>query len=240
MLSNSPYPPEYTSLIISKDIIPIVIDGMKNTRDADTLEGLCGTIKNLALNAETRSVIGKHQNSIDTIIKVMTSDIDISVSKNALDALKMLCEDEEIRAQINVDDNFETIIAFAIENNDDIDVVETSFGLLLEFDTEIATNEEGIFKFVTSGMEKHADNQLVQYSGCRILSNLSFKTEAEAKVVIKLIVLTSMGKHLSDDEVQTSGICALLNICSEFPQIAASLRDKRMLEIMSKSELRGD
>ena len=240
MLSNSPYPPEYTSLLISKDIIPIVIDGMKTTRDADVLEGLCGTIKNLALNFEARTVIGKYEKSIETIIKVLASDIDMAVSKNALDALKMLSEDEDIRTQMKAGDNFETIIAFMTDNIDDHDVVETGLGLLLEFAKQNALKEAGIFKFVTSGMEKHPDNQLVQYSGCRILSILPFNNEVEANVASQLIVLTSMKKHAGDEEVQTNGLCALLNICSEFLEVASSLREKKMWAVISRSELSSD
>lgn len=240
MLSNPTFPPDHLQSILSKDTIPIVIDAMNGSEDADFLEGACGTIKNLALKAEARSAIGKYEDSVETIMSVIVSDIDETVCKNALEALKIMASDGEIRAQVKQDSNIKALITFVTENTDDLDVAEAGLGLLLEFAKNDDNINEDIFELVTSGMNKHPDSSSIQEAGCRILGSTPLKDDEQAKAAVKLILMTSMKNHPDDNEVQTCGLCALLNVCSELPGAASLLKNDEYLDILSKSELKSE
>jgi hypothetical protein len=221
MLSNPSFPPEYITLVLSKDVIPIIIDAMNGSKDAEFLEGACGTIKNLA------------------IMSVIVSEIDESVCKNGLEALRQMASDNDIREQIKQDENFEALLTFITENTDDLDVVEAGIGLIMELSKDVAINQDA-FQLVTKGMKHHPDSSSIQEAGCRILCNITLTNVKEAKVAVELILGTAMKNHPNDQEVQICGLCALLNICSEHSDAASLLRNKDHISTLSKSELTND
>lgn len=237
MLSNPSFPPEYITLVLSKDVIPIIIDAMNGSKDAEFLEGACGTIKNLALTAESRSAIGKYDAAVETIMSVIVSEIDESVCKNGLEALRQMASDNDIREQIKQDENFEALLTFITENTDDLDVVEAGIGLIMELSKDVAINRDA-FQLVTKGMKHHPDSSSIQEAGCRILCNITLANVKEAKVAVELILGTAMKNHPNDQEVQICGLCALLNICSEHSDAASLLRSKDHISTLSKSELK--
>jgi hypothetical protein len=212
---------------------------MKTSRDVELLENACGAIKNLALAPAARSAIGKHDDSVETIVSILSLDLDIAVSKGALDALKVLVSDESIRAQMKQDNRMDTVIAFVTNNTSDSAIVENGLNLLLEFaKSGSVITEAGVFELVTSEMSKNADNTVIQLAGCHILGNLLLRNEDEAGVAVGSILTTSMKSHYDDDEIQSGGLCALLNICSDHPSAAPLLRTREHWTILCKSELK--
>lgn len=235
MLSNPAFPSEQMSLVLSKDAIPIIIDGLRSSEDREFWEVACGAIKNIALNDDARSEVGKYEDSIKTIISVITSNADVAVRKAALDALKSLAGDGDNCTQIQESTELGSVIAFIKDQADEVG--QTGFGLLTEMlKTKEMINEEGIFKLVTHVMKKHVGSSSIQAAGCIILGNLHLQNEVDAKVAIGL-VLTLIEKHSGDNDIQMNGLCALLNICTENPGAASLLRDAENWAVLCRSNL---
>lgn len=238
MLSNPSIAVEQITVVKSKGVIPIILDTMKTSHDIDFLEGACGAIKNMAINTEAREAIGKCDGSIETIISLVESNFDTAVSKGALDALKVLACDEENRNQMKLSNGMEIIITFVTNSIDELDVVGIGLNLLLEFTRSDDMLDYGdVFHLITSAMEKYRNNSTIQEAGCQILGNLLLKNEEESQRAVETI-LTSIKNHYDDGDVQSSGLCALLSVCSDYPSTAKLLRTKDYFSVLCKSQLK--
>ncbi|KAL3789146.1 hypothetical protein HJC23_012235 [Cyclotella cryptica] len=243
MLSNPHCPPDHTSLIISKNAIPIIIDGMLVNFDADFAEAACGTIKNLAVDDKARCEIGKYELSIGTIISILESNVEFSASKSALDALKMLAADHGNRILMRQNEGIPKVMTFITNHAEDPELVETGLTLLLEFaksnDQEMVL-DPAVFEFVISEMKNHQNFASIQKAGCQIIGSMPFNNEEEARVALDLILASAFKNNYDDESVQLSGLSALLNVCACYPSVAPLLRTEENWAILRESKLKGE
>jgi len=243
MLSNPHCPPELTSLILSKNAIPIIIDGMLVNFDADFAEAACGTIKNLAVDDKARSEIGKYDLSIGAIISVLESNVELSASKSALDALKMLAADSGNRILMKQNEGIPKVITFITNHAEDPELVETGLTLLLEFaksNDQETVLDPAVFEFVISEMKSHPKIASIQKAGCQIIGSMPFNNEEEARVALDLVLSSAIKNNCDDVSVQTCGLSALLNVCARSPSVAPQLRTEENWTILRESKLKSE
>jgi len=221
ILCNPAILPETIELIVSKDVVPLIIDAMGNkANDVECVTAACGLLANLVIDESAREHVGKCDLTVPTLLAVLGSGTDMDARKCSLNALSFLATGNDVNiAKIISLDGIKTLMDFLTPPNDVV-LADSGMRLLAELTKNSKVNSQtlmdtGGLEFVTNEMANNPDSPHLQASAFRVLRNLPIgldKVDATVHLILK-----SMETHEEDSIVQYEGCHVLMSYCCRFP-----------------------